>query len=266
MTKSLETVYRELMSTNISSPVMPQGKIKHNLGAAAQALQDILFSAGFALTDANNVAKMQEKIAGRASREFINSVNMSAMQAPSRYWHVYEPNHVGESRFRLFDLEPSDNVFKSVMRMEIKFRSSKMLSTVHPKIGKESGDQPYVKRRHKFPAKAIVFEFGQPININRRSAKKLVFYSPRLGRAMFIDGPVKINTANQATMGALSSHAEMFVQQNGKRIALEEYGKKGKSMAAIARLAVRRRMTVKKRSSAQIKAQARALATKGGSV
>lgn len=264
MAEPLEAVYKKLKKENLKVFVAPQRLLKHNLGAAAQSLQDILFTSGFALTDANNVAAMQGKISGRMSREFLNSVNMVAMSSPERYWHIYEPGHVGETRFRLFDFEPSKNVFKSVMRMEIRFRGSKLLSPVHPKIGRASGDKNYVKRRHKFPAKAIVFEFGQPIVINRRSAKKLVFYSKELDGPMFIDGPVKINTADQATMGALTSHAEWFVDNRGKVITEEVYGNRGEVMAVLSRVALRRKITVKKRSSAQIKAQARALVNKSG--
>lgn len=230
-----------------------RGLITSNMEDASQSIANVMYAIGFTLTEAKQVARMQEKVAWSIQRQFTTYANTLAMGNPEAFHHVYEPKKVGQTPYKLFNLIVDNKQYKSTMRLNLQYYPSKMM--VPPTVtrgGKRDGYQ--TKKRHKFPNKAMVFEYGFPITIRPKNGDYLVFLSNNKnarqklfsGNTVFLGGPyrpapvVHIDTKKQATFGSMSRAAVAFFETQAPKIASGIYAKQPKRAARAARAAAHR--------------------------
>ncbi len=241
---SLEAVYQQLNSSNPVSGKVSTGMIHSNINDASQSIANVMYAIGYSLSEAEAVAAMQRSVAFDIKRRFQFKMNALAAGAPRAFWHMYEPNHVGQTGYRLFDLTTRGTQYKSVMAMDITFRPSNMLTPLAP----PDGNGKTTKNRHKFPYKATVFEFGQTIHITPKNGTYLVFRGNK--GTVFMGGPgrpvphITINTRKQQTFGALTKAANAFFQMEAKNVASNAYKRHLKKAGDAGRLAAKRKVHV----------------------
>lgn len=241
---SLEAVYQQLTSANVVTGKISDGIIKSNINDASQSIANAMYAIGFSLSEAEAVAAMQRSVAYDVKTRFQFKMNALSAGSPKAFWHLYEPNHIGQTGYRLFDLDVKGKQYKSVMAMEITFRPSKMLTPLAPpdKNGRTT------RNRHTFPMKAVVFEFGKTITISPKNGRYLVFQGR--GGTVFLGGPGKkvprviINTREQASFGALTKTAQAFFQMEAGAVASNSYKKSLKRAGEAGRIAARRSIHV----------------------
>lgn len=253
---SLEAENAKLHSANVirsNKFYAKRGAITSNMEDASQSIANAMYAIGFTLTEAKQVARMHEQVAWSIQRQFTTYTNALALSNPKAYHHVYEPNKVGQTRYKLFNLIVDKKQYKSSMKMSLQYYPSTMM--VPPTVtkgGKREGYQ--TKKRHKFPNKAMVFEYGFPITIKPKNGDYLVFLSNKKtarhklfsGNTMFLGGPyrpppiIHIDTKKQATFGSMSKTAITFFETQAPRIAHGIYAKQPKYAARAARAAARR--------------------------
>lgn len=256
----LEVTYKKINAANLGNTGRSSGRIvKTNLAERTQALEAMFYSAGYTLTQPHNVAAMQSRVERQISMNFIKFMNTMAISSPSEFWHLYEPNKIGISQARLFNFQASDQVYKSVMRMNLSFLPSKMLTPVPEQLKTPGPTGKFVKQRHRFMNKAIVFEYGQKITIRPVQAKKLAFL--RNGKIVFSDGPINIDTARQPTFGQLTASTKLFMETVAPKIAKESYDEQTQKIKRGARAGLRRKPTNRKLSQASIKAMSKQIAS-----
>lgn len=232
-----------------------RGLIRSNLEAASQSISNALYAIGFTLTEAQQVARMQEQVAWNVQRQFITYANTIARGNTKQFHHVYEPGHIGETRYKLFDLIVDKKQYKSSMRLNLQYYPSTML--VPPTVTRGGRRDGYkTKKRHKFPYKAMVFEYGMPITIRPTNGLYLVFLSNKKsarhklfsGNTMFLGGPyrppplIRINTKKQETFGSMTKTATAFFAVQAPQIARGVYAKQPRRAASAARAAVHRQL------------------------
>lgn len=261
---SLEEELRKLNATNIKLGDKKSKGMPNNLSERTLTLAAMMFGSGYTLTESVNVSEMQKKVEWRVAREFMSRINSQAVMAPKLFWHAYETNQIGVTQGRLFDLQASDRMFKSVMRMNLSFRPSKMMAHVPEELATPGKNGKFVKRRHKFPNKAFAYEYGETLNIAPRKAKALAFLSDKPGgRAIrlpsgnyirFVFGKVVVDTRKQATFQQVNMFADRFFDSAAPRIAQQVYNTQAKYMQEAGELAVKKTLTVKKPTGATVKA------------
>lgn len=253
---SLEAENVKLRSANVIRSqkfYARRGLITSNMEDASQSIANVMYAIGFSLTEAKQVARLQEQVAWSIQRQFTTYTNALAMSNTKAYHHVYEPNKVGQTRYKLFNLIVDKKQYKSTMKMSLQYYPSVMM--VPPTVtkgGKRDGYQ--TKKRHKFPNKAMVFEYGFPITIKPKNGDYLVFLSNNKnarqklfsGNTMFLGGPwrpppiIHIDTKKQATFGSMSKTAVSFFETQAPRIAHAIYAKQPKRAGRAARAAAHR--------------------------
>lgn len=243
---SLEAVFQELNGSNPVVGSLGKGMIKSNINDASQSIANAMYAIGYSLSEAEAVAGMQRSVAWDVKRRFQFKINTLATAAPKEFWHMYEPNHVGSTGYRLFNLDVAGNQYKSVMSLEIKFRPSTMLTPLaEPDINGKT-----TKNRHRYPNKAMVYEFGQTVTILPRHGLYLVFRG-KDGDTVFLGGQkrpntmVEIDTRKQKTFGSLTKAANAFFAMEAKGVASNAYKRHLSKAHEAGALAARRAIHVK---------------------
>lgn len=266
---SLEKERKKLDAAIIKFSSSKSARMPNNLGERTAGLAAMMFASGYTLTESVNVSAMQEKVEKKISKEFLKFINTLAMSTPKSFWHVYEPNKVGITSARLFDLKSSDKVFKSVMRMELTFKPSKMMTPVPEELKQPGPTGKFVKRRHKFPNKALTYEYGTTIHVRVKKAKYLAFLSNKPAKASrrlpsgnYINfyKSITIDTKSQPTYQSLSRTAKDFMDERAPRIAQDVYEKQAKYMREAGIMAVRKSITVKTPSNSAAKSMGKKIA------
>ena len=256
MVGSLEAENMKLRSANVirSQKFYAQrGMVRSNLADASQSIANVMYAIGFTLTEAQQVARMQEQVAWSLQRQFIHRINIRAAANHKAFHHVYEPNHIGETPYKLFNLLVDNQQYRSTMRMNLRYYPSKMM--VPPTVTKGGARDGYsTKKRHRFPNKAMAFEYGRTLYIRPKNGNYLVFLSNNKsakhkkysGNTVFLGGPYRptplivIRTKNYQTFGSLTKAAEQFFQERALITANKIYARQPKRMAVAGRLAAHR--------------------------
>ncbi len=241
---SLEMVNQELNAANVVVGKVSKGMIKSNINDASQSIANAMYAIGYSLTEADAVAAMQRSVAFDIKRRFQFKMNSLSTASPKQFWHLYEPNHIGQTGYRLFNLDVKGRQYKSVMAMEINFMPSKMLTPLDP----PDSNGKTTRSRHKFPMKAVVFEFGQDIHITPKNGSYLVFQG-REG-TVFMGGPghptphITINTRKQKTFGSLTQAAVAFFEMEAKTVASNAYKRNLRKAGEAGKMAAKRAVHV----------------------
>lgn len=261
---TLEALEAELNSFGVSGVSSlgrpkPGGiKISSDINVATQTLMQTLFAAGYSISDAENVANMQQKVEAKIEKAFYLKINNQALANSKRFWHVYEPGHTGVTKFRLYDLQAADKKYKSTMQMQLTYRASRMLVPVPQELAKPGKTGKHVKKRHIFINVARTMEYGQPIRIAVKKAKFLAFLGKN-NKIMFVK-QVSIDTKKQATFGSMTRETKEFIITDARQIASQVYAAQGKKMKESALLAARRRPTVTVPTAAMARAAGKSIA------
>jgi len=263
---SLEQEFAMLQSSNPLAGGFPSttGMIKSNINKAPQSIANAAYAAGYVMTAPEQVYAMQLKLANSLERSHRAYINGMAIANPKKFHHVYEPNHTGQTAYRLFDLIVADKRYQSTMKLQLRYRPSKMLTPVRQELATPGKTGKFVKRRHKFPDRAMAFEYGKSLNIKPKgNGKFLVFFAD--GKIHFLRlKSVTIDTRKQATFGAMSAATRAYFEGPAKATAAKAYERQVRKAKLAGSIAALRGIQVNIPSSSVAKSIGRSVATEVG--
>jgi hypothetical protein len=224
----------------------PTGSIHHNLNAISQSIGNSIYTLAWGLSSPHALDKISNSIERSVKPRFHRHIANAANINRSSLWHMYEPNHIGSTRYRLFDFNIVRHIEGADFGAAVSFRPSSMLVSLTEMQATPGKTGKVVKKRHRFYNKAEVLEFGKPIVIKPKHGKYLVF-EPRPGFLSFVRGKgekpavIRMQTKNRSTYGAFNVQMEKFFTGPGRQIglaAIEKYSKnvlKNAELAALIR-------------------------------
>lgn len=243
---NLEAVNTSLNTNkfNTTKPPKSFSGISGNLNPASQSIMNAMYAIGYSLSDSENVGKVQASVERAIKRRYLAYMRNMALANPRAFWHAYEPNKIGLTSARLFDIKASEKQYKSSMPMQLFYRPSVMMTPVPPPLNSPGPSGKYVKRRHKFPNKAIVHEYGQTVTIRPIKSDVLVMTFDRK-TVRFVSKPIIINTKKRETFGQITASTITFFQTAAIPTAIPSYKRYAKEAAEAGRRAAKRNVYVK---------------------
>lgn len=181
--------------TSATIPINELDKIPMSIATGAYTLM-------YGLSSPTAQANIQETIKRSVIRRFVPYVNLRAHSNPKSLHHVYEWNHAGDTRYRLFDpVIAKVGRRKATFKVEMVFKPSKTLVPLTQAQETPGPSGQVVKKRYRFFQKATVMETGADVTIRRLGDSLLAFGETKI---LFSKGPIHINYSNKPTHGAFS--------------------------------------------------------------
>lgn len=204
--------------------------IQANLPNVSLDMYSLLFTAGYAVCYEPVVDKLNAKIDRKFRKEFNAYMSKNAASNPTAYWHLYGNGHVGESSYRLFNVQPALKSKDGDFTMIFKYMPDTSQVVVDPRLvesssksgksvkGRKYGRSP-TYRRHRFISKAVVIDQGQTVHIVPKVAEFLAFWGEDEEKIVFSTG-IAINYASKPlTYLRGQTDFTMFAETRGQAIA-----------------------------------------------
>lgn len=157
------------------------------------------------LTSMQEIAKAVFTI---SVKEFIRKTNIKAMSNPRSFHHVYEWGHIGETRYKLYEIKRT-KVTGGNLTVAYRFLDSKLRVPIPESLKVPGTSGKSVKKRFVFKKKASVMESGKPTRpISAPRGKALVFLG-RNGSPVFIRNPKSVvirNPGGRYTTNSFNKH------------------------------------------------------------
>lgn len=190
----------------------------------------------FDLKSPEGTGKLRNMLGERYIRHYPKAMDRIAQQT-NLLPHMYELNHNGHPRYRLFKMIRKNH------GISILIRPAKMLTPLSeeqktPGIRKRTGRAVKVTKRYRFPARPFVFEFGTPVVIKRKNTKVMWTYNtwpiPPLQGPVVIKHPRYTGKFNAATKEYFASEGRMILSDTANKYA-RYAARKAKRMAVAAK-------------------------------
>lgn len=140
--------------------------------------------------------------------DFIRKTNARALGAPKAFHHVYEWNHIGQTKYKLYNIKRG-RVSGGSLRISYSFADSKTDVPIPLSLRRPNKKGKFVSKTFVFKKKAQVMESGNPTRpFSSRSAKALVFEG-RAGKPIFVRKPRTVvvrKPGGRYTKGAFDRH------------------------------------------------------------
>ena len=180
------------------------------------------------------------------TKRFIKDMGMQAALNPTKYFHMYEWNNVGNNRKKLFQIK-RQSISEGNLKINIMYKPSKTAVPIPPELTVPGKKGKFAKKKSIFANKAEVMETGKPVSFTTK--QYIVFLSQRDNKIHFV-GPnkrVRIqNPGGKLTKGAFDKFLTRWYakeidsvirtsglfDQIGKKVAISLNQKKGGKMAA----------------------------------
>lgn len=146
--------------------LMTAGKMSHISDSTVAQISTILYYKANVLSELDKSKEFKDNfkkiIFQQIEKDFGSYIDAQGRSKPKSLHHVYEWKKVGDSKARLFKLNqlPSEGIS---FKIGFEFLDSK--STVPTNY----------KRKHIFVQKAKIMEYGNPVVISPKNAKRIVF-------------------------------------------------------------------------------------------
>jgi hypothetical protein len=180
--------------------------IKSDMHKISQAVGQAVYSMSYCFESPIGIDNIATAVDQTLTPSYVQWINQRALNARSSFYHMYEPNHIGESQARLFDFKIQKGRGAADFTANITFRPSKMIVPITALQAEPGPTGKSVQERHTFYNKAYVLEYGLPIVIRPRNGRHLVYESPR-GSLVFRGGKklpkMTFDTKTRPTFGAM---------------------------------------------------------------
>lgn len=242
--------------------------ITNDMNKIGQSIAQGAYTMAYALQSEVPLLKLQKSVETSVRRRAFPFINNMALRSPRTFWHLYEPNHVGESRYALFTFDVQQVAGRAAsFNMGIRLKPSTMTTplTAAQKTPGETGK--VVQQRHRFYNKAMVFEYGLPTVIRPISGSAMAFDMP-VDNLIF-RGPngtagglftIKIDHSRMPNRNALRNSVDLFFESVGATVVQGVAKRWAENTAVAAGRAATVNLTASSGSDARARSVAKAAA------
>ena len=168
-----------------------------------------------------NQEQMAKAVFTISAKEFIRKMNKMALAAQKSLHHVYEWGHIGEDKYRLFEIRRTQ-VGGGNLYVSAYFLPSKSRVPIPANLRIPGRHGKIVRSSSVFINKASVMESGNPTRpFSAKKAKALAFQG-KDGRIVFIRRPIRISIKNPGGRYTTGAFTRRFVAwfENAENINL----------------------------------------------
>jgi len=248
--------FREIQSSVL---IKKSGGQTSQINKMQQALAQSVYTLAHAFGDSKALDGEEQILTRSLSNRFNPVINALAINNKKAFWHLYESNHIGQTRYRLFEFNTRSLNHKSLFRSTVQFRPSKMFVPLTPlQVEPNPTTGRRVTSRHRFVNKAMTYEYGLPVTIRPKNAKKLVF--ERNDMLIFTKGPVTRDSSKSQMFGSLQQAVISYFQNQGTQSVTNDVRKAAKESVRSAERGSRVNLEVNMANDAAAKAVANRVA------
>jgi hypothetical protein len=205
MTRASED-FQQVIASNLVPSIsrINNRTIRSDMYKITQAVGQAIYSLSYSLSSPIGLDNIASHIETNLTPKYVAWINKMAVSNPSKYWHMYEPRHIGQSEFRLFEFKINKGRGAADFTANVTFRPSKMRVPLRRLEATPGPTGKVMKQRHVFYNKAYVLEYGLPIKIKPRNGKYLVYAVDEDALIFRSNNPVQLmDTKRRPTYGAM---------------------------------------------------------------
>ena len=160
------------------------------------------------ITSSNSLQDIAKAVFTISAKDFIRKTNARALAAPRSFHHVYEWGHIGETKYKLYEIK-RNRITGGNLVVSYRFLDSTMRVPIPDNLKIAGKTGKFAKKRFIFTKKASVMESGKPTRpISAPKGKALVFLGNN-GKPVFIRNPKSVvikNPGGRYTTNSFNKH------------------------------------------------------------